>query len=113
MDRKKELLRAARAAQPVGGVYTITNTRSGRVFIDSTQNIKGAGNLFQFSVSTGGCPKSALKADWDACGADAFAYAECERLEKKPEQTTAQFRDDLSTLLSMWRERMAGTDFYA
>ena len=68
-ETKKEMKAAYRERQIIGGVYTITNTRSGRKFIDATTNIRGSRNRFDFAQKTGMCTDKKIERDWKESGA--------------------------------------------
>jgi hypothetical protein len=61
---------------------------------------------FQFAVRTGAAVDPRLRADWNAYGAAAFALAIIEELEKRPDQSQAQFLEDLRTLEALKRAEL-------
>lgn len=111
-QKRRELSRAYRERPVTGGVYTITNRETGRVLLLSGLDLQGCRNRFDFSVSVGSCVQNQLKADWSTYGAKAFSFDVLEEIEKKAEQTDKEFREDISVLEELWREKLAGTDFY-
>ena len=53
-----------------------------------------------------------LQKDWRELGASAFTLAILEELEQKPQQSAAEFRDDLKTLETLWRANLDATKAY-
>jgi hypothetical protein len=98
MNRRKEISNEYKERKLYGGVYTITNTLSGKYLIDYAANLKSVQNRFQFAVTTGTTVHPKLQKDWDELGAQAFTLEVLEELEQKPEQSQAEFMDDLKTL---------------
>ena len=106
MDKRRELKEQYKARKVVGGVYRIVNKENGQFLLQSTDDMQSARNLFQFFQLTDACTLPAIREDWKRCGKEAFALEELEELEKKEEQTTAQFREDLEVLLELWSEKL-------
>jgi hypothetical protein len=102
MDQRKSLINEYKQSPSVGGVYMVTNTRSGRYLLDFAANIQSKQNAFNFMISTGSCMDYRLKADWEQFGSTAFAFEILETLEKKKEQAPAEFSEDLKTLAQLW-----------
>jgi hypothetical protein len=98
MNRRKEIINEYKERKRLGGVYTITNTLNGKYFIGHTANLKSVQNHFQFAVTTGSTVHPKLKKDWEELGAQAFRLDVLEELEQRPEQSQAEFMDDLKTL---------------
>lgn len=113
-QHQKDLLAAYKERTVVGGVCALRSAVTGRVFLISAPDPKGQRNRFQFSVSADACMFAALLPDWRAHGGASFTFDVLEELEKKPDQTDRQFRDDLDALTALWRERLAaeGAEFY-
>jgi hypothetical protein len=112
MNRRKEIINAYKESKLHGGVYTITNTQSGKYLIDHTMNLKSVQNRFQFAVMTGLLFHTKLQKDWSELGAKTFVLAVLEELEQKPEQSRAQFADDLKELEQLWRANLDASKEY-
>lgn len=108
-DKKERIARYKEQQQKkTGCVYAIRNTQSGKRFLLSAADLKGAENRFQFSKNTDMCPLIQFKEDWKRYGASSFSFELLETLEKKEAQTDAEFQEDLKTLEDLWREKLAG-----
>lgn len=89
-----------------GGVYTITNTQSGKYLIGHAANLASVRNRFRFAVSTGSTIDPRMKKDWKELGATAFTLEVREELEQRPGQSQAEFMEDLKTLEQLWRANL-------
>ena len=112
-ETKKEMLAAYRERQIIGGVYTITNTRSGRKFIDATTDIRGSRNRFDFAQKTGMCTDKKIERDWKESGASAFTFETLEEYTKDTSQTMEEFQADITTLKELWLEKLSGCDVFS
>ena len=95
--------KAYRERRVLGGVYTITNSVTGRYLLDHAVDLASVRNRFQFAQSVGSAVDPRLRADWATFGAQAFTLDILEELEQGPEQTPAQFLDDLKALEALRR----------
>lgn len=103
MDSRKTLGKAFKERKLVGGVYAITNTANGKYIVGHTANLASIKNRFQFAVTTGATVDPRMRQDWAELGAQAFRLDVLEELEQGPEQTQAQFMDDLAALEQLRR----------
>jgi hypothetical protein len=97
-----------RSRTQTGGVYIIRNRENGRVFIDLTADMSASVNRYDFAKQMNSCPYSGnvrLSKDWSTYGAAAFAFEIAETMEKNPNQTPAEFREDLDLLKKLWIEK--------
>ncbi len=106
MNRRKEIVNEYKERKSRGGVYTITNTLNGKYLIGHAANLKSVQNHFQFAITTGSTVHPKLRKDWEELGVKAFTLEVLEELEQKPEQSQAEFMDDLKTLEQLWRENL-------
>jgi hypothetical protein len=106
MNRRKEINNDYKARRLYGGVYTITNTVNGKYLIGYTANLKSIQNRFQFAVATGSTVHPKLQTDWEEFGAQVFTFEVLEELEQKPDQTQAEFMDELKTLEQLCRANL-------
>jgi hypothetical protein len=106
MNRRKEIINEYKKRKLCGSVYTMTNTLSGKYLIGHTANLKSVQNHFQFAMTTGSTVHPKLQKDWDKLGAQAFTLEVLEKLEQRPDQSQAEFMDDLKTLEQVWRANL-------
>lgn len=106
MNRRKEIINEYKERKSCGGVYIIINTLNGKYLIGHAANLKSIQNRFQFAVATGSTVHPKLRKDWEELGAKAFTLEVLEELEQKPEQSQAEFMDDLKTLEQLCRANL-------
>lgn len=112
MNRRKEIINEYKDRKLSGGVYTITNTLSGKYLLSHAANLKSVQNHFQFAVTTGSTVHPKLQKDWEELGAQAFTLEVLEELEQGPTQSLAEFMDDLKTLEQLWRANLDASKEY-
>jgi hypothetical protein len=106
MNRRKEINNQYKARRLNGGVYTITNTVNGKYLIGYAANLKSMQNRFLFAITTGSTVHPKLQKDCDEFGAQAFKLEVVEELEQKPDQSQADFMDELKTLEQLCRANL-------
>ncbi|GCE15226.1 GIY-YIG nuclease family protein [Tengunoibacter tsumagoiensis] len=106
MDHRKELSKAYKERVPCGCIYKISNTVNGNYIIGYAADMKSVENHFQFAMATGSTIHPKLKQDWLLLGSKAFTLEMLETLEKRPEQSQAEFIDDLKTLEALWSAQL-------
>lgn len=109
---KKAMLRAYRERKVTGGVYGYRNRVNGKFLIQSTTDISKAGGLLAFSKEMGLCPHPLLRDDWDSSKGEVFSLEILETLDKKAEQTDAEFADEIRTLEALWRDKLGQAVLY-
>jgi hypothetical protein len=57
--------------------------------------------------------KPALQQDWDQYGAACFVIEELERIEKRPEQSDAEFHADIDFMREFWDEKLPQDNRYS
>jgi hypothetical protein len=87
----------------LGGVYTITNTVSGRYLVGHAADLASVRNHFAFAVATDSAVHPKLREDWQSLGAETFLLEVREELEQGADQSRAEFLDDLSALEQLVR----------
>jgi hypothetical protein len=100
---------AARAAykerKAVAGVYALRCAAAGAAWVGQTQDVDKIWNRLVFCLRSGGDPRRALQAAWNAHGEAAFVFEILERLKEEPlefarasalDERTAFWRDQLS-----------------
>jgi len=114
MNRKKELINEYKKRPLQGGVYLITNTLNGKYLTGYAANLKSVQSYFQFAATTGSVslvhPK--LWKDWEHAGGQAFTLEILEELEQKPEQSEAEFKEDLKTLEQLCQAKLDPENAY-
>jgi hypothetical protein len=112
MDKRKTLINEYKQGKIVGGIYRVTNTRNGMYLLDHAANLQAKQNSFNFMVSSGSCLDYRLKKDLTTFGEKAFTFEILEAIEKKKEQTQAEFIDDLKMLEQLWSEKLDSSTRY-
>jgi hypothetical protein len=106
--RRKDLVNQYKQNPPEAGVYRIVNTCNNRLLVGSSTNLASIKNKLDFARSTNS-PSALdhrLGKDIREFGLDAFTFDVLERLEVRPEMTTAEIRDELATLEALCREQL-------
>ena len=103
MDRR-ELKRQAAEVKVEAGVYQVRNLKTGKLLVNATRNLKTL-NGQRFMLLMGSHNNKELQRDWDALGADAFAFEVLETLEK-PETGYFDEKDELKKLKAKWLEQL-------
>ena len=106
MNRRKEITNEYKDRKLSGGVYTITNKLNGKYLIGHAVSLKSVQNHFQFAVTTGSAVHPKLKRDWEELGARTFTLEILEEYVQRPDQSQAEFMDDLKTLEQLWRANL-------
>jgi hypothetical protein len=104
MNKKELKKQYAQTVKPMG-VYQVKNLASGKIFIDSGQNIQGKINSCKFQLSHGSYMNKALQEDFNRIGLDNFAFEIIDLLGPK-EDTKMGYTDDLKMLEKMWIEKL-------
>lgn len=103
-NRRKELQEQAREIKIESGIYQIKNTKNGKLFIQSSRNLKTInGQLFQLEV--GSSPHQELQREFSEYGKEAFTIEVLEVLEK-PETGPFDEMDALKKLKAKWLEQL-------
>ena len=109
---KKELREQYKERKVIGGVYVIRNLLNNRLLLDSTVDIQGSRNRFEFAQKTGSCVDMKLQKDWAAQKASDFSFDVLEELEMSQTQTRSEFKADIEYLRKSWVEELAHEDLY-
>lgn len=105
MDRRKELKNLYKSRTIVGGVYRISCSGNGRIWIKSTKDLQEQQNRFRFFISGNYCPEPGMRAEWKQYGAESFSLTVLEELKKGETQTEAEFAKDIETLYEIWVQK--------
>jgi hypothetical protein len=111
MDRKT-LKEQYKQNKVIGGIYRVTNTRSGKYLFNFAPNIQAKQNAFEFAVSSNTVFDNRLRRDWESSGAGVFSFEVLETLEKKKDQNQEQFIADLQALVKLWDEKLESSERY-
>ena len=109
---KKELQAAYKERKVIGGIYAIRNTISGKMLLQSTTDLQGGRNRYEFSQKIGGFTHMKLQEDWRENGSAAFQFEIIEELEKMENQTAKEFAEDLEILYGIWLEKIEPEKLY-
>ena len=110
-DRKK-LIATYKERIVIGGIYTIRNIKKKKILIDTTMDILGIRNRFDFAKKMGTTFSSKIQKDWDSDRGDSFVFEVLEELEKGKDQNSKEFSEDLEVLKEMWKEKLSQEEFY-
>ncbi len=112
--RRRELNAAYRDTPRRAGVFLIRNTVSGRALVASSLDLDSEQHKYDFAMSTGatGVFHLALVPDVKRLGWAAFELDVVEELPLQRDRTEAQTRDDLATLVALWREKLGPALLY-
>ncbi|MBM6384152.1 DUF2087 domain-containing protein [Paenibacillus sp. 7523-1] len=104
MNRRKELQEQAKEIKTEAGIYQIRNERNGKVYLDSTLNLKTI-NGQKFMLQMGSHLNKQLQAEWNEYGDDAFTIEVLEVL-KKEDNPYFDTKDALAKCLDRWMDQL-------
>ena len=105
MKSRKELKEEYKQKAPEMGVFQIRNTKNGKRFIGSTTTLGTIWNSQKFQLELNGHPNKELQTDWNAMGADLFAFEILHTL-KPNEDSTQNPREEVRALEQMTIEEL-------
>jgi group I intron endonuclease len=88
---------------PAMGVFQIRNLSNEKVFVGSSMNLEGIFNRHEFQLKMGGHPNKDLQKDWNALGAENFAFEILEELEPRE---NLDDKAELTFLEDLWLEKL-------
>jgi hypothetical protein len=105
--RRKEFVSHYKENPPEAGVYRVVNARTGKALIGSTTNLESIFAKLRFAriTGSGSALDMRLKDDVRKYGIDAFDVEVIEVLERRPEMSDTQIRDELKLLEALCREQ--------
>ena len=103
-QRKKELREEFSRQKSYMGVIQITNTVSGRIFIDTASNLKNRWYAVKMQLDIGRHVNKELQKDWNDSGADAFEY---KVLEEKEIKADADNKRELAQMIKPWLDELS------
>jgi group I intron endonuclease len=107
MDPKetvKELKRQYKEAPKEAGIFRITNTANGKIYLGSSLNLHGPLNKHRFVLSIGSHINRAMQADWLKHGEAAFVFEIVEKVSPS-DDPGFKVEDELELLEQIWIER--------
>jgi len=112
--RRRELSAAYRETPRRAGIFLIRNTTSGRTLVASSLDLDSEQHKLEFARTTGstGVFHRVIVPDVERLGWAAFTLEIVEELPASRERTAAQTRDDLATLVALWREKVGPALLY-
>lgn len=106
-SRRAELKQAYKENPLPMGVYAVRNRANGKVLVGTSVNLPGMLNRIRFQLELGAYrPHPALQEDWNRYGADNFTFEVLDELPPSEEPRTADPKEDLAVLESLWLERL-------
>ncbi|MFY9176385.1 MAG: GIY-YIG nuclease family protein [Caldicoprobacterales bacterium] len=102
-QRRKELREQFNQIKIYMGVYKITNTVNGKIFVGSSPNLKNRWTTIKWQLSMGMHVNSQLQEDWNELDAEAFTY---EILEKKDADKALDPRWEVKQMEKVWLDKL-------
>jgi len=102
-QRRKELREQFKQIKTYMGVYKITNTVNGKIFIGSSPNLKNRWATIKWQLDMGMHVNSQLQQDWKELGEGAFVY---EIIEKKDADKSLDARWEVKQMEKEWVEKL-------
>jgi hypothetical protein len=102
---RTELKRDYKENPPAAGIYRITNTVNGKVFLGKGMNVRGILNSRQAQLQFGSHQNRELQMDFNHLGAEKFIFEVIDQLELS-DKTPQQMREDLAALEELWLEKL-------
>jgi hypothetical protein len=94
---KNEMKMAFKQVRMPSGVYQIRNTENGKLFIDSSMNLKTAWNSNKLQLDMGMHRNQSLQMEWDTYGGSKFTFEVLEEIQGD-DNPAADFRNELKML---------------
>lgn len=104
MIDKKKAKQEYRNRVPDKGIYAITNTRTGRVFLGSTLNLYNIAGRSKCRLNMGSHKNERLQKDWKIFGEETFTFQILETL-KLTDDPAYDYDEDLQILEMIWIEK--------
>jgi len=116
MTDRKALLQAYKEKKLRAGIYQLRNLRNGKVLVGSTTTLDTIWNSIHGQLKAGSHMAADLQVDWNAMGADAFAFEVLAEHEPAPD-SPRDLRSELKDLEKMFLEEIKpygdrGYNFY-
>lgn len=105
MTDRRELIRQYKETPRPMGAYCVRNTVNGRALIGVARDVPGKLNSHRAQLRMHAHRNAALQQDWDAFGADAFAFETLDLLAPS-EVPGYDPTDDLKVLEELWLDKL-------
>jgi hypothetical protein len=105
MNDRAELKRQYKESTPQMGIFAVRNRASGKLLLGASLNLPGILNRTRFQLQLGSHKITALQRDWTTYGPDSFSFEVLDELAPV-EDKSHDYRDDLSTLESLWLDKL-------
>jgi hypothetical protein len=102
---KSALKRTYKNNPPPAGIFQITNTANGKIFIGKGMNVRGILNSQQAQLQFGSHRNFDLQSDYISYGAGKFDFRIVDQLEPS-DKTTREIQEDLVVLEELWLEKL-------
>lgn len=109
---KKELIAKYKEREQIGGVFIIRNKVTDKILLESTTDIQGSKNKFEFSQKVGSPPSMKLQKDYTEFGVSVFLFEVLEEIKKGENQTQQEYIEDIALLKEIWTEKLADKNLY-
>src|SRR5262245_1080822 len=103
---RKELVRQYKAARGPIGVYRVRNRASDKSLVGASIDLPAILNRHRAQLRMGAHQNRALQRDWNALGADAFAFEILDTLAV-PDRPDYDPSDDLRVLEELWLQKLS------
>jgi len=97
---KRDLKRQYREEKRPAGVFQIRNLEDEKIFVVAGRDLPSLVNRHRFQLEAGGHPNKRLQADWNALGADRFAFETLDTLGDDVKDVSGE----LAMLEEIWLE---------
>jgi hypothetical protein len=108
MDKKEKIKAYKQTIQPMG-IYQITNTTNGKIFLGSAKDLRAKLNSQKFQLQNGVHPIRGMQSDFTAVGEEAFSFEVLDYLEPQTDPTH-DYTEDLNILKEMWLAKLQPYD---
>jgi len=88
MKTKKELREEFKQKKYRMGVFKLTNTQNGKIFIGSSIDLDAYWHALRLQLNTGLFLNKELQEEWKALGQEAFTYETLEEIKQDDEKDT-------------------------
>ncbi len=105
MDRR-QLVRAYKDTPRPMGIYRVRNLRTGASLVGRSVDLPAVLNRERAQLKLRAHRNKALQGDWNALGADAFAFETLDTIQPPEDQPGYDPTDDLAVLEALWLERL-------
>lgn len=103
---KKTLIREYKETRRPMGVFRVSNTVNGKIFIGTSVDLPAMLNRQQSQLRMGGHPNKELQKDWNELGPDAFEFEVLDTFTP-PEAPNYNPKDDLKALEDLWLDKLS------